>query len=344
MDISIDFGFGYLKALSNSGTRVIFPSIAGELQSSGFDLLAPANGIGITTNDGSWLFGESAIEQSAMAGRWQDNEWILSSQYKAGVLAAITELSKASRLDVELTIALPYLDYKPFRDELISNLVGEHLVQRLGRNQQRISVVFPDRLAIIPQNIAPAFVHLLDRSGNFLQPDTSRDTIYIGILNVGSHTVELGTASITLPNSFSGVAAQSRTEQAGMYSLSRVVRPLLLGKFQGKKNRFSDHEIFDILRTGKAEVYNQDEDVGDLIASPKRQYCDRIIGLCSSNWSDEAPVPKSNLFAFVVSGGGAHIVEPYLRVNQYHPNLLVSDEPQWDVVEGMRRLRRMLSE
>lgn len=344
MRIFVDFGYGYLKSITDDNRSVIFPSVAGELQESSFALQS-SNGLGITTEEGSWLFGQSALRQSSLTTRWQESTWLLRPEYRAGILTAITELTKASRVDIELMIALPFQDYnnKPLRQELIESLKGEHEVKRLGRGTQRISINFPPAgfgFSAVPQNIAPAFCHLLDKKGHFVFPSRDRKDIYIGVLNVGSHTVELGTASIELPNYFSGIAAQSRTEAKGMYTLSRAVRPKLQELFLGERSKFDDHTIFDCLRTGRITLYNQEEDVSKITDNLKEQYCNLIAGICSANWSDESPVPKSELYQFVVSGGGAHVVAPYLR--DWHPNVVVSDDPQYDVVEGMRRLRRML--
>lgn len=341
MKTFIDYGFGFLKAQNEDGRQVIFPSIAGELQQGQFEFL-PSQAIGITTTDGSWMFGESAAQQSAFASHVQSNDWVLSPRYKAGILAAISELTRASRVDIELMIGLPFFDVKPFKDELIKMLAGEHTIQRLGRGKQQVSVTFPAKFSVVPQNIMPVFVHILDKHGGFSYPQTKRKQLHYGVLNVGSHTIELGTMTLTFPTDFAISPPQCKSEAKGMYSLTQVIRPLLITYLQGKKSKFTDHEIFEVVKLGIMPVANQDVNVSDLTTKPKREYCEAIQAICSTNWADTSPIPLSDLFGFVVSGGGAHVVEPFLRVNGYHPNILVSDNPQFDVIEGMRRLRKML--
>jgi hypothetical protein len=341
LKIFIDYGFGYLKAQDETGKQVIFPSLAGELQQGSFEFL-PSQAIGITTNDGSWMFGESAAQQSAFASHVQSNDWVLSPRYKAGILAAISELTRASRVEVELMLGLPYTDIKPFKKELLKNLVGEHNIKRLGRDRQQITIIFPTEFSVMPQSILPIFVHILNPHGGFNFPQTKRSKVHYGVANIGSHTVECGTMTLTFPLNFDIIHTQCRTEPKGMYSLSSVIRPILIEKLAGRKSKFTDHEIFESVKTSICPIANQDVNVSDFIVNAKRDYCEDIQNICSSNWADTSPIPKSDLFGFVVSGGGAHVVEPYLKVNAYHPNILVSDNPQLDVIEGMKRLRKML--
>lgn len=346
MNISIDFGFGYLKALSDSGKRVIFPSIAGELQSGGFDNTLSDNQLGIITDDGAWLFGDSAKEQSVFASHQQDKNWFTSMRYKAGVLLAITELTKASRVDVELMLSLPFEDFveSEVGPKIMTNLVGAHTVKRLGRDShQQINITFPVRFPLFPQNLASLYVHLVDENGHFCLPDTLRDAIFIGTCNIGSETIELSTVKVYLTeDSFKpiGQRNQSNTESGGVYSLVSVIRQIIKEKYPRKQ--LKDHDIFNIIRTDTLEYGSSDIDISDLIAKPVKNFATAKYNLCTGYWGDGRPHPVTDLYMFILSGGGSDIVKSEFDRWNGLTQVMVSDEPQWDVVEGMRRLRKML--
>jgi len=343
LNVYSNLGFGFGKFLDDKGNRVIFPSVAGELQITAFDGEF-SGGLGITTEDGLWLFGQSALDQSAQSFHQQRSDWILSAEYRAGILLAITELTRASRVDVTLSIALPYATPAGMRSKLRDRLTGEHLVKRHQRDSQRICIDFSQKHSFIPENIAPTFFHLLNQHGNVNRLDSS-GTIYVGCINVGSHTVELSTAIINLntsPIDFDLVRPQNQSESGGMYSLTRSIQPLLRERFYGQKDKFTAHEIFEIIRTDTVGIGNQRVDVSDITALPRISYQNRLMNLCSNNWSSESPHTPADLYAFIVSGGGAYIIAPYLKKFGFHNNILVSDDPQWDVPRGMKRLHRML--
>jgi hypothetical protein len=341
LNVYTDFGYGFLKALTDH-KEIIFPSVSGEMQTTAFSLSDNDTGLGITTDDGAWLFGQSAMEQSILSSQQQNVDWVLSPEYKAGILLAVTELTKASRVDIELTLALPYetVTRKEIVKQLINNLRGEHTVKPLGGNSQQITASFPQRFPIVPQNVAPVLRHMIDKHGNLRLPETNSDVIYIGLCNGGSHTVELSTCRIVLKTrDFKEL--KGRSEPIGTFALSEIVRPLLQERFPDEQQLFKrDHRLFDILKTGNFTPYNQVHSVDDLVNEPKDQYCQRITALCNEVWSDVSAIKKPELWGFVASGGGAHIFVEALE--KWHPNVVISENPQWDVVEGCRRLRKML--
>lgn len=342
MNLMIDFGFGFLKAMDEKGNSVVFASVAGEMQDTSFSLSDNHAGLGITTEKGAWLFGQSAMEQSTFGSHQQNVDWILSNEYQAGILLAITQLTKASRVDVELTLSLPYetMQRKDMVKIMMSNLIGEHTVKSLDGDNQKVIISFPQRFPIVPQNVAPVLRHMIDKYGNVRLPDTDEPVIYVGLCNGGSHTVELSTCRVTLANK-DFKALQGRSEAIGTYALSDVIRPMIQASYPNEAAILKkDHKLFEIMSTGLFKPYNQVHDVSDIIARPKEQYCQSIVNLCNNVWSDVTPIKKPELWGFIASGGGANIFVDSLE--KWHPNVVKSDNTQMDVVEGMRRLRKML--
>lgn len=341
MNANIDFGFGYLKAQANN-KEIIFPSVYGEYQHSDFGLLAGKNGYDIQTKDGSWLFGESALLQSALASRRQDSDWIFYPQYLAGMLVAISECisRNTDEVVVDLATGLPYADYsrgQSYLDRFRKCLKGEHEIRRtFGKQTINIRSVL-----IVPQNFGPILRHLFDESGQLHRPVTEDESIFLGCINIGSHTVELGTCEVTLGKSIkiNPVEAQSLSEKKGVYSLLPAIRPLLKEQFAGET--FSYDRVLKALETGKINIYNQKYPIRN-ISQPIGQFNERILGLATQNWSDQMPIPLNSLFTLILTGGGANLTASYLKEIDYHPNIVVSSRPQWDTVKGYERLKKLL--
>lgn len=342
MNASIDLGFGYLKAKANK-KEVIFPSVYGEYQHSDFGLLAGRNGYDIQTKDGSWLFGESALLQSALVSRRQDSDWIFYPQYLALMLVAISECisRNTDEVVVDLATGLPYADYsrgKSFLEKFRKCLRGQHEIRRTFGKQ---TINIREQILIVPQNYGPILRHLLNEKGELRRPETEDKAVFLGSINIGSHTVELGTCEVTLGQSIriNPVEVQSLSEKKGIYSLLPAIRPLLKEQFAGET--FSYDRVLKALETGYISLYNKKYTINN-IDQPVGQFNERILGLATQNWSDQMPVPLNSLFALIITGGGANLTASYLRDIGYHPNLVVSERPQWDTVKGYERLKKLL--
>lgn len=342
MDSSDDGGFAYRKHRGNS-KRVSFPSIGGEINRSDFSLSnGKPNILDITTSEGSWLFGRSALFQSAMSSRRQDSRWVLSPVYLAGLLVSISETisNQTHKIDVSLTTGLPYSDWsnKGLKEEMRQRLLGMHSIWRIDCPKQIINI---EKVSICPQNLGAIFYHILDNDGN-LKP-LEKESFLIGSINIGGHTVELATVEL-LNNQgkidFDVIEAQSTSRPWGMFSILSNLRNALSKEFPGE--RWSDYELFDILRKDTFSPGDKSYDISDITSPIKLHYQNRIISLMTQNWSDQFEMSSlSRLYSLVLTGGG---VDNQLqkRVAQHKDNLLVSDNTQWDTALGYEKLAKFL--
>lgn len=341
MNFFIDFGYGYLKASDQNGNCVKFPSVFGEAHESFFDVGRTSKDLSIITSQGSWLFGNDALEQSITASHSQDRKWILSSEFKAGILLAISKLTNASRIDASLVLSLPYetAQQKQLVKDMIVNLEGEERISRSGQPGQKVILSVWDKFPVIPQNISPIARNFSDKYGNRKNVG-DRDLALVGLCNIGSHTVELSTVRINnKTGSFVGINGMSKS--LGTYALGNTIRPILEFAFPDAASLLKkDHILFDVISTGKFNPFNQSHDVTNYFNSPLKIYNKSIIAACHNFWADTAPIKRPELWGVVVSGGGAYVSADALR--EFHPNVIVSDNPQYDVVEGMRRIRMMI--
>ncbi len=340
----IDVGFGYTKAIdSNSKTVVLRPSIYSELPIG-------LNGteLGISSDFGDFLFGESASNVSAMPRQFRNYEDCLTDAYAANVLLAIAEMNGGNVVDCELVLSLPYQSMRGGLDKkLIAKLAGSHIIKKLGYHKQTINITFPTDengelvWPVMPQNIAPAFVSL-SPNGRF--KSDAIGTIWIGIINVGSLTLELGTFGIDTESYNLRASNQQMTQQKGIYTLADSVQPLLIDALEGRRTSFSQHKVFDALIAGTVQDGNQRVDVRQVIGPVKGDYLQTVHNHCLQNWTANRGKEPGEIYQFCVSGGGAHIVAPHLEKIGFHNNIVVSQEPQFDVVRGAMNWHKLIGE
>lgn len=316
-NIPLDLGYNYTQGIRDN-RRVIFPTIYGEVSRSNLDILASQNGLDITTQDGSWMFGETALLQSSNASHPLNDDWFTTPQYRALALLAISELYAATTHHIDVTIwtGLPY-QFHSQREQLKKNLIGLHKIERHSRPGQTINI---QDVKVYVQNFAP-IIRLFNEI----------ESGFVGCINIGGNTIEIATGKLS-NGKIEPIHNQCRTNFGGVLSVVETLRKRLAEKFLGET--LKDHEIVNILRTGKVKLYNKEYDCSEIVNPIKEQYQQMVLNLMSDVWSKQMPVPLSRLSRLVLSGGGANLVNI--------EGTVVSNEPQWDTVEGYLLLSKMV--
>jgi hypothetical protein len=313
MILFYDAGYSYVKALSQVNKRLCFPSVVGEVSAYELDLFS--NGTQqIEVANHSYLVGDSALRQSMLTIDMQNSDWILSPQWRALLLYAISETTKASKIEVEIVTGLPFSDYlnKELRQQFRESLLGFHIIQRPDQPRQRITIT---EMRILTQNFGPIFRYLsLDQDA------------MVGVLNIGSHTVEMATVQLSKGGRPEAIRTQCTSDNRG----TRTTLPLLHNLLNKSKPgvRYSDYEIDRGLQVG--QIAGVKLDLGNFAQS--------IQALVDKNWSSYQVVPLNKLTHFIVSGGGASLVGKKLRIDD--PEVIVGD--QWDVVLGYLAARKVM--
>jgi hypothetical protein len=337
-NIPIDVGFSHTQAIRED-KRIIFPTIYGEVSRSNFDLLGSQNGLDITTQDGSWMLGDAALHQSATASRPQADDWIFSNQYKAIILAAISELYAPTTHHISATVwtGLPYQQHQneAFRNRYKSFIPGLYTIERFNRQKQTITI---EDVKVLPQNFGPIYYWLLDDNGK--KKDFGSDNFYVGSVNIGGNTVELATAEIDFSSSIPKIIPihnQCMSEFGGVFTILVMLEKALDKRFDNET--WKHNELLSILQTGKISLNNQLQDVSDITGKIKEYYQEKVVNLISNVWSKQQPFPLSRINHFICTGGGAYIVAK--RLCQIRNDLKVSAEPQWDCVKGYEKLSKV---
>jgi len=319
---AVDEGYSHVKGATD-GRRTIFPSVLGEVQQAHLDLdLARRNGyIQIETDAGAWLVGQGAIEQSGLVTRRQDRGWIETPEYLALLLAAITELSTATGITVELVTGLP-VGYFADRGKLAERLKGVHNVKRAGRPRgQRIEI---SEVVILPQGLAAVLSEALDARGKVRPGPVSEGMV--GLLDIGGHTVNVATFK-----ELKEIARQTASVDAGMWGPLTEIGKRINAAYPGLELR--GHDVVEAVKSGAVRYYGQTVDVSEIAQEVLTPFARQILGEASAVWGSAA-----RLDAILIAGGGAEVIGPAL-VAEY-PHARIVDNPQWANVEGYLKFGR----
>lgn len=324
MIVYFDGGFKFVKALCQD-KRVIFPSVAGETNSLDLEMFGNGTGLDLEVNGTNWLLGEKVYQQSLLKSDLQNSDWVLSENWRAMLMASIAESTSASHVNVEVVTGLPFGDYvqKDLRERFKQSLLGTYSIKRHNRDKQQVTI---SSVKILTQNFAPLFVHI---------ENLFKQTGYVGVLNIGGHTVEVATVELNAQRRPEAVRIQCGSVPRGVItaldSLSQVLKSEL------PTVSFNEAELDTILQTGKVKLGRKEFDASSKVETIKRPFYRAIEGIISNYWlSDQKPVGLSKLSTLIVTGGGAHLVGDYiskwLRSMPLSPEVKVGG--QWDVVNG----------
>jgi plasmid segregation protein ParM len=322
MIFAIDIGYSHTKGATD-GRRTIFPSVWGEVQQSHLDLdLATRNGYMQTeTDDGTWFIGDSAIEQSGLQSRRQDRGWIETPEYRALMLTAVTELTGATGITIQMVTGLP-VGYFADRANLIGWLRAAHQVRRGGRRRaQRIEV---SDVVVLPQGLAAVLSEALDERGKIKLGPISQGMV--GLLDIGGHTVNVATFK-----ELREIARQTSSIDAGMWGPLTEIGKRINAGFPGQELR--GHDIVEAVKAGKIRHYGEERDVSGIVRDVLKPFARKIVDEASQIWGSAA-----RLDVLLIAGGGAEVVGAALEAE--YPHAQIVSNPQWANVEGYLRFGR----
>ena len=188
MYVGIDVGYNATKAITDK-RRAMFPSAVGTPDRARFALPPGGNGDGaaaiILTAPDHVLIGDEAVQQSRFLNRREDRHWITSPEWRALFLAALTELTPGTSVDIEVVTGLPVAFYSD-KDQVQQHVRGEHRVQREGRRTQLLRVT---NARVIPQPFGSLLAAVLDDRGHIHRPDLAQAAV--GLIDIGGKTCNL---------------------------------------------------------------------------------------------------------------------------------------------------------
>ena len=154
MYTGIDIGYNATKAVTER-RRTTFLSVVGTPDRANFALNGNSEAALVLVTPTHALIGEEAVNQSRFLNRREDRRWIESAEWLTLFHAALTELTSATAVDIELVTGLPVAFYSD-KAQVQERLLGEHRVQREGRRAQllRVAKFSEGMIALVAPNEA----------------------------------------------------------------------------------------------------------------------------------------------------------------------------------------------
>lgn len=305
MRIGVDVGYSETKAVYGE-KMIIFPSIVGSPDESRFSLNGTGKDNSVIEVDGqSYLVGTEALAQSRFAPRKQDRDWINSQEYKILFLAAMAQITKSSRVDMDIVTGLP-VNFYDDKEILQSNLLGEHKI-KYGDCPSQIFTI--RNLRVIPQPFGTAFSVALNDKGKALEsnPYASGN---IGIIDVGGLT-----ANVLTIKRLHEIGTKTESVNSGAWKAILAIKKTLMSQYPDLGD-MHDHEVAEMVQLGAFDYYNETIDISN-IAKVELSKLSNEIKTVSANLWGKAPRLK-----ILITGGGALLMGDSIKAEFPHAEIV----------------------
>lgn len=319
MHTGLDIGYNATKAVTDA-RRVNFASVVGTPDQARFSLNGHEEFL-ITVGRKSYQIGQAAVRQSRFIARREDRAWIESDEYYNLFLAALTELTPAHWADLVIVTGLPVAFFDD-KDRLKAKLMGEHHVQRQGRNAQTFKVT---DVKVIPQPFGALLSEVLNNRGEIVNQDL---TGQVGVIDIGGKTT-----NILSVNHLDEVVKETTSVTLGAWDIVRQVREFLTKRCPDLDRR--DHQLVDAIKTKKITYYGQPVNLEPALDDILEPMAQQIISQASQLWNGAAA-----LDAVLVAGGGAHLLGSYLT--RHYPHARIVENPTFANAVGYWKLSQRL--
>lgn len=304
MNVGLDTGYSETKVVS-SGKMAKFASAVGTPDKARFSF--SENGVGgiVLTSPAHVLVGEGAVTQSRFLNRREDRGWIEGDEYYHLALAAFTELTQATVVELRIVTGLPVAFYSKDKDVLRGRLMGEHRATREGRRAQVFRVT---DCRVIPQPFGALLAEALDDRGGVADMELAAGNV--GVIDVGGKTTNLLSV-----NRLAEIARETASINLGAWDTVRAVRDWLADHCPGLDLR--DHQIVDAIVFREVKYYGEPQDLGPVVDAALKPMAEQVIAQATQLWNGGA-----RLDAILVSGGGALLLGPAIKARFRHSRVV----------------------
>ena len=330
--IAVDLGYGYVKALSSDGERVIFPTIVGTgggVEIGGFmtENKNDIKNIHIIYKGKDYFVGELAKESRSSSRVFEQDR--INHEYTNILLnVAIQILTKGKTNKVRLSTGLPLGYYssqaKKFRESLLGmqptikwksgNLSGKNI-----QNYIVDSVVFP-------QGVSAIYSALNDNRGAYTHEHLMDSGTIIALIDIGFRTTDFVVVEIQDNGSFSIRKNLSNTIDGGVSDLHREITQYYKSQTGGAD--LNEFHLGRILKNGYLTYRGKRIEFDQVIHDSKSSIATNISDRLKSFWGEE-----SDLFDHVfLAGGGGKLFYEYIKPFLHNQVSLAKDSQFANVI------------
>lgn len=317
--LGIDVGYGYTKAASESGRRIILPSTVGPART--------ARGLGAAFGDGHHrdgrdvTIGINGVENRYTIGSATgQRSWASDAAARSGYLplAVTAAVLAGGEGDVAILAGLPLAMWLQAdqRKALRNELRGvEAAVTVDGRRPKQIHVA---DAKILPQG-AGAFAQAL-------RSDPTLSELPAGLIDIGYRTVDF----VAMRRTAGAVAPDEAACGSIDLGAGRVFENVRQALSDATGTMLPAGAVEDALANyhGRLTIRGQDQDVASLVDAEAAALATAIAEQIQRTWSGRLDL----MGAVLLAGGGGALLHQHLR--RLHPRVRLLDRALWANAEG----------
>lgn len=341
--VSVDIGYGFVKAISSSGRRVLFPSLVGRgYERTITDIFSDEknqlSNMQIIYKNENWFVGELANESRSLSRVFQRERF--EHLYTHILLnVAIQLVTEKDSGPIYLATGLP-LDFykaqaKSFQGAITGSKAKIEWLSGVLKGQTIENVI--EKAIVFPQGASAVFAALINHEGKYVYPQYMIPGSLIALIDIGFRTTDYVVVEIQENGSFAPKAKLSGTVDHGVVNLHRDVRQA----FKAKSGGADLNEFFlnRVLKDKKIRYKGQEMDFSQIIEESQKSIIMNIADRLKNVWGDE-----SDLFdALFLAGGGGSLFEPLLQPH-FDNRLINVTESQFANAIGYFRLGKSVFE
>ena len=320
MNIGLDIGYNATKTISGD-RRASFPSVVGTPDEARWGL-AEADTI-MLEEPTRVLIGQGAIIQSRFQQQRESRDWTETPEWYALFLASLTELTKATRANLNIVTGLP-IKFYGYKEAVQERLLGQHRVKRRGRTAQMFTVT---AVRVVPQPFGTLLSVALDDRGIII--NSALTTEKVGVIDIGGKTTNLLTVDTLWE-----VPHETTSVSLGAWDAVRALRDWLSVEYPDLELR--DHKISQVVQERQVRYYGQPIELGDVIDDILAPMANDVISRATQMWDKGA-----GLEAILISGGGALLLGEYVKRHFRHA--VVVEDPVFANALGFWKFARRVA-
>ncbi|NSW83622.1 MAG: ParM/StbA family protein [Syntrophothermus sp.] len=313
--IAIDQGYGFTKAMSET-KRCLFPSVIAPAQENGLDRDYAYGHIIEYRRPGEiskrkLFVGELAMKEGRGAQLILSKEKYLKEASIVMMLTAAYMVGGYKQID--LAVGLPLAYYKTQREETEKALKVINCYVSVDGEPERY-ICF-DRVQVLPQGIGSIYsLKKLPEQGLY------------GCIDIGFGTTDFYLFECT-PNRIIPLKSYATSIDTG----SSTAVKLFVNRFQqltGYPLNLNDAQYYWLQRRDEIKFRGRSVNIKPLIEQAQKEVSAAIAEAVTGIWSEKVDI----LDGIYLCGGGA--IEFAQELNQYFPQAVVVEDPQWANTKG----------
>ncbi|WP_156151423.1 ParM/StbA family protein [Domibacillus indicus] len=339
--VAVDLGYGFVKAISSSGKRVLFPSLVGKgYERALTDLFGQKNltlsNMQVVYQGEDYFIGELAKE-SRSASRIFERERFTHVYTHVLLNAAIQAVTDKSTKNVQLATGLPLDFYHAQAKEFQQSITGiqPKLEWKTGPFSHVSRAVHIEQALVFPQGASAVFSALINHEGSFGYPHLMREGAVVALIDVGFRTTDFVVVEMQSGGSFAPIARLSGTADEGVINLHRDIRQAFKAQTGGAD--INEFFIDRILKDNELSYKGKRIDFANVIEKSKQSISANIADRLKGVWAEESDLYEGIFLA----GGGGDLFESYLQPSFDH-RLITINESQFANAIGYLRLGKAL--